>query len=211
METDGPRANAVDDGGEQIGQVQAFHADRTVQCHVRIKARHRDAGLRRRFMQSRLSLAHVRPTTHQRPGQAHRNLARYARQYLSAVQLGLERARCIAQQQSDDVNELRLLGTQWRQGCGDGSLLSPGLRQVERRCDSVAETLVHQVHILFGKAKIAFRDPKTVLGSAQLHVALRQFGDRRERDAVPVLHGRQCGGIGGFHRPPNATEQVQLP
>ena len=85
------------------------------------------------------------------------------------------------------------------------------MRQVERRGDSVAETLVYQFHILFGKAKIAFRDPKTVLGAAQLHVALRQLGGRRQRDAVPVLHGRQGGGIGGFHRPPNATEQVQLP
>jgi|SRR5882757_985526 len=48
---------------------------------------------------------------------------------------------------------------------------------------------------------------KTVLDSAQLHVALRQFGHRRECDAVPVLHGCQCG-IGGFHRPSNTTEQV---
>jgi hypothetical protein len=162
-------------------------------------------------MQSRLSLAHVRSAAHQRSGQADQNLARHGRQYLRAVQLGLQGARCIAQQQSDDVNELRLLGTQRRQGCGDGRLLSPGLRQVERRGDPVAETLVHQLHILFGKAKVPLRDPKTVLDPAQLHVALRQFGDRRERDAVPVLYGRKGGGIGGFHRPPNAAEQVQLP
>jgi hypothetical protein len=55
----------------------------------------------------------------------------------------------------------------------------------------VAETCIHKLDVLFGEAEIAFRDPKTVLRSAQLHVALRQFGDRRERDAMPVLHGRQ--------------------
>jgi hypothetical protein len=73
---------------------------------------------------------------------------------------------------------------------------------------SVAETRVHKLGVLFGKAKIAFRDHKTVLRSAQLHIALRQFGDRRERDSVPVLDGRQGAGVGCFHRPPDATEQV---
>jgi hypothetical protein len=37
---------------------------------------------------------------------------------------------------------------------------------------------------------------------------LRQFGDRHERDAMPVLHSRQGVGVGGFHGPPHATEQV---
>ena len=96
-------------------------------------------------------------------------------------------------------------------GCGDGGLLRPGLCEVERRGNPVAETCVHKLHVLFGEAEIAFRDLKTVLRSAQLHVALRQFGDRRERDAMAVLHGRQGVGVGCFHGPPNATKQVQLP
>jgi hypothetical protein len=37
---------------------------------------------------------------------------------------------------------------------------------------------------------------------------LRQFGDRRERDAMPVLYSRQGVSVGCFHGPPNATEQV---
>ena len=127
------------------------------------------------------------------------------------MQLSLKRARSFAQQQSDRVDELRLPGTQRRQGCGDGGLLSPGLRQVERRGNAIAETRIHKLHVLLGEAEVAFRDLKTVLRSAQLHVALRQFGDCRERDAMPVLHGRQGVGVGCFHRPPNATEQVQLP
>jgi hypothetical protein len=87
----------------------------------------------------------------------------------------------------------------------------PGLCEVERRGNPAAETCVHKLHVLFGETEIAFRDLKTVLRSAQLHVALRQFGDRRERDAVPVLHGRQGVGVGCLHGSPNAAEQVQLP
>jgi hypothetical protein len=159
-------------------------------------------------MQSRLSLAYVWPAAYERSGPAHRNLARHARQYLRAVQLGLERAGSIAQQQSDGVDELRLLGPQRRQGCGDGSLLSSSLRQVERGGNAAAETLVHQIHVLLRETEVALRDLKTVPRSAQLHVALRQFGDRRERDAMPVLYSRQGVSVGCFHGPPNATEQV---
>src|SRR5271163_2976661 len=87
------------------------------------------------------------------------------------------------------IAKLRLPGAQRRQGCGDGGLLSPGLRQVERRGDSVGETCIHKLLVLFGDAQITLCNPKKVLRSAQLHVALRQFGDRRERDAMAVLHG----------------------
>ena len=73
------------------------------------------------------------------------------------------------------------------------------------------ETCIHKLLVLFSDAQMAFCDLKTILRSAQLHVALRQFGDRRERNAVAVLHGSQGVGVGGFYGPPNATEQVQLP
>ena len=127
------------------------------------------------------------------------------------MQLGLERARRLAQQQSDRIDKFRLPGTERRLGCCDGGLLSPGLRHVERRGDTVAETVIHKLHVLFGEAEIAFRNPETVLRSAQLNITLRQFGDCCERDAMPVLHGRQRVGVGRFHGAPHATEQVQLP
>src|SRR5258708_37626288 len=103
-------------------------------------------------MQSRLGLAYVRPAAYERSGQAHRNLARHARQYLGAAQLGLERAGSFAQQQSDRVDEFRLLDTQWRQGRGDGGLLTPGLRQVEGGSDSVVETCIRKLDIFLGEA-----------------------------------------------------------
>jgi len=66
---------------------------------------------------------------------------------------------------------------------------SESASQVERRGDSVGETCIHKLLVLFGDAQITLCNPKKVLRSAQLHVALRQFGDRRERDAMAVLHG----------------------
>jgi hypothetical protein len=51
-------------------------------------------------MQSRFSLAYVWTAAYERSGQAHRNLAGHARQHPRAVQLGLERAGSIAQQQA---------------------------------------------------------------------------------------------------------------
>jgi hypothetical protein len=82
------------------------------------------------------------------------------------------------------------------------------LCHVERRGDTVAETVIRKLHVLFGEAKIASCDPETVLHSPQLHITLCQFGDCGERDAVPVLHSRQGVGVGGFHSAPNAAEQV---
>ncbi len=141
METDGPTANAADVGENRLLKVQAFHAGGAVQRHVRVEVRHRDARLRRGFMQSRLGLAHVRAAAY--------DAFRASPPEPCAARAALALERCnsassargsIAQQQSDGVDELRLLGAQRRQGCGDGGLLSPGLRQVERRGDSVAET-----------------------------------------------------------------------
>jgi hypothetical protein len=84
--------------------------------------------------------------------------------------------------------------------------VSPGLSHFELRVDAVAVPSIHKLHIFFGDVEVAFRDLKMSLCPAQLHVALRQFGDRRERDAMPVLHGRQSVSVGCFHGPPNATE-----
>jgi hypothetical protein len=86
--------------------------------------------------------------------------------------------------------------------------LSSGLRHLERRCGAAGEALIHKLHILFDETEIAFRDLEAVLRSAQLHVALCQFGYRGKCNSVPVLNGCERAGVGCFYGPSHATEQV---
>ena len=100
---------------------------------------------------------------------------------------------------------------QCRQVLRDRRGLRLGLREVERSRDAVGEAVAHQGDALLRQRQIVADERLFALELAQLHIILRELGDRRQRDATPRLDRGLGLRAGGLDRAADAAEQVELP